>query len=248
MDVATIVDRFGGMRPKVPIRIALIEPHAVLREGLKRLIEADANLQIVASARSIDRGLAEIEMHQPDIVFTDLPPPPRTPAQAFGEIARRAPRTRIIVLTAHAAEEQVRAALNAGAEGYLLKDSDCAELLLAIRTVRLGHRFLCKPIASSFLTCYLLGGTRPSEAGTAASVTPRECEVLKRIAQGESNKTIARALSVSPKTVEKHRSNLMRKLQLHNTAAVTLYAIRNGLISQGDKARAAALGSQPVPV
>ena len=248
MDVATNMDRFAGMRAKVPIRIVLIESHALLREGVKRLIEADAGLHIVADVGSIDRGLAEIEMHQPDIVFTDLPAPPRTPAQAFAEIARRAPRTRIIVLTAHAAEEQVRTALNAGAEGYLLKDTDCAELLLAIRTVRLGHRFLCKPIASSFLTCYLLGVARPPEAGGAASVTPRECEVLKRIALGESNKTIARALNVSPKTVEKHRSNLMRKLQLHHTAAVTLYAIRNGLINQGDRPRPLLLGSQPVPV
>ena len=137
------------------------------------------------------------------------------------------------MLTAHESEEYIRAALNAGADGYVLKDANSAELMLAIRTVSIGQQFLCKAIASRILSGYLSGyapaDQRPTVPAGAQSITEREREVLTRIALGNSNKVIARELGVSPKTVEKHRSNLMRKLQLHNAAAITMFAIRNGM-------------------
>jgi len=138
------------------------------------------------------------------------------------------PETRKLVLTAHENEEYVRAALNAGADGYVLKEANSSELMLAIRTVSAGEQFLCKAIATKVLSGYLSGDQRPSGT-TVQSITGREREVLTQIALGNSNKLIARELGVSPKTVEKHRSNLMRKLQLHNAAAVTTYAIRHGM-------------------
>jgi len=134
-----------------------------------------------------------------------------------------------LVLTAHENEEYIRAALNAGADGYVLKDANSTELMLAIRTVSAGQQFLCKAIASKILSGYLSGDQRASFPSVAKSITEREREVLTRIALGNSNKLIARDLGVSPKTVEKHRSNLMRKLQLHNAAAITMFAIRNGM-------------------
>jgi len=141
--------------------------------------------------------------------------------------------TRKLVLTAHENEEYIRAALNAGANGYVLKDANSAELMLAIRTVSLGQQFLCKAIASKILSGYLSGHAsgeqRAAVPAVTQSITEREREVLTRIALGNSNKLIARELGVSPKTVEKHRSNLMRKLQLHNAAAITMFAIRNGM-------------------
>jgi DNA-binding NarL/FixJ family response regulator len=166
---------------------------------------------------------------QPDIVLTDLALPGRSGIELLGAIQRISPLTRKLVLTAHENEEYIRAALNAGADGYVLKDANSAELMLAIRTVSLGQQFLCKAIASKILSGYAAGDQRATTPVVTQSITEREREVLTRIALGNSNKLIARDLGVSPKTVEKHRSNLMRKLQLHNAAAITMFAIRNGM-------------------
>ena len=138
-------------------------------------------------------------------------------------------RSRKLVLTRSDCAEHIRAALQAGADGYVLKDASRAELMLAIRTVSTGARFLCKATTSRVLSGFLLPD-KPLPSPTHQSpLTVREREVLTRIAHGHSNKMVARELGVSPKTVAKHRANLMRKLHLRNTAAITMYAIRNGL-------------------
>jgi DNA-binding NarL/FixJ family response regulator len=215
------------------IRIVLVEDHAILREGLKALILMEADFDIVGEFASAEQSLAGIGELQPDIVITDLALPGRSGIELLGEVKLLSPRSRKLVLTAHENEEYIRAALNAGADGYVLKDANSAELMLAIRTVSLGQQFLCKAIASKILSGYLSGYTAGDQRATAPAmtqcITEREREVLTRIALGNSNKLIARDLGVSPKTVEKHRSNLMRKLQLHNAAAITMFAIRNGM-------------------
>jgi DNA-binding NarL/FixJ family response regulator len=211
------------------IRIVLVEDHAILREGLKALIEIEPDFDIVAEFGSVEDSLEGIARLQPDLVLTDLALPGRSGIELLTEIERLSPLTRKLVLTAHENEEYIRAALSAGANGYVLKDANGAELMLAIRTVSVGQQFLCKAIANKILSGYLSGDQRPS--CIAKSLTEREREVLTRIALGKSNKLIARELGVSPKTVEKHRSNLMRKLQLHNAAAITMFAIRNGMTS-----------------
>jgi DNA-binding NarL/FixJ family response regulator len=220
---------------KPKIRIVLVEDHAILREGLKALIEIESDFDIVGEFGSVEECLAGIGDLQPDLLLTDLALPGRSGIELLTEIQRLSPSTRKLVLTAHENEEYIRAALNAGANGYVLKDANSAELMLAIRTVSLGQQFLCKAIASKILSGYLSGhapGDQRSAAPAATqSITEREREVLTRIALGNSNKLIARELGVSPKTVEKHRSNLMRKLQLHNAAAITMFAIRNGMTS-----------------
>jgi len=217
--------------PKPRIRIVLVEDHAILREGLKALIEIESDFHIVGEFGSVEDCLEGIRGLQPDLVLTDLALPGRSGIELLAEIQRLSPLTRKLVLTAHENEEYIRAALNAGANGYVLKDANSAELMLAIRTVAVGQQFLCKSIASKILSGYLSGDQRPSTATVAQTITGREREVLTRIALGNSNKLIARELGVSPKTVEKHRSNLMRKLQLHNAAAITMFAIRNGMTS-----------------
>jgi DNA-binding NarL/FixJ family response regulator len=218
-----------GSEPR--IRIVLVEDHAILREGLKALIEIESDFEIVGDFCGMEESLDGIRDMQPDIVLTDLALPGRSGIELLTEIGRLSPRTRKLVLTAHENEEYIRSALNAGADGYVLKDANSAELMLAIRTVAAGRQFLCKAIAGKILSGYLSGDQRPSSPVAAQSITGREREVLTRIALGNSNKLIARELGVSPKTVEKHRSNLMRKLQLHNAAAITMFAIRNGLTS-----------------
>src|ERR1700726_1731840 len=220
-----------GREGKRRIRIVLVEDHAILREGLKALIEIEPDFDIVGEFGSVEDSLAGIAELQPDLVLTDLALPGRSGIELLAEIQRLSPLTRKLVLTAHENEEYIRAALNAGANGYVLKDANSAELMLAIRTVSLGQQFLCKAIASKILSGYLSGDQRPSCPAVAQSITEREREVLTRIALGNSNKLIARELGVSPKTVEKHRSNLIGKLQRNNAAAITMFAIRNGMTS-----------------
>jgi two-component system response regulator NreC len=217
------------MQGKPRIRIVLVEDHAILREGLKSLIQIESDFDIVGDFCCMEDSLDGIRELRPDIVLTDLALPGRSGIELLGEIRRISPLTRNLVLTAHENEEYLRAALNAGADGYVLKDASSAELILAIRTVSVGQQFLCKTIASKILSGYLSGHQRTSSPAGTQSITGREREVLTRIALGNSNKLIARELGVSPKTVEKHRSNLMRKLQLHNAAAITMFAIRNGM-------------------
>jgi two-component system response regulator NreC len=223
----TLLD--AGSTPR--IRIVLVEDHAILREGLKVLIEIESDFDVVAEFDSVDQCLNAIGGLRPDILLTDLALPGRSGIELLAEMQRLSPATRKLVLTAHANEEYIRAALNAGADGYVLKEAASAELMLAIRTVAGGRQFLCEAIAGKILSGYLSGDRRLSCPPAAQSITGREREVLTGIALGNSNKLIARELGVSPKTVEKHRSNLMRKLQLHNAAAITMYAIRNGMTS-----------------
>jgi DNA-binding NarL/FixJ family response regulator len=231
---------------KRPIRIVLVEDHAILREGLRALIEIESDFEVVGEFCSVEQSLEGIGGLQPDIVVTDLGLPGRSGIELLLEIKRLSPATRKLVLTAHENEEYIRAALNAGAEGYVLKDANSTELMLAIRTVSTGQQFLCKAIASKILSGYLSGDQRPTSVAATQSITGREREVLTRIALGNSNKLIARELGVSPKTVEKHRSNLMRKLQLHNAAAITMFAIRNGITSSEPFADRAAVRLRPL--
>jgi DNA-binding NarL/FixJ family response regulator len=215
--------------PKPRTRIVLVEDHAILREGLKALIEIEPDFEIAGEFGGIEESLAGIGQLQPDLVLTDLALPKSSGFELLAQIKHVAPNARKLVLTAHNSEEYIRAALNAGANGYVLKDANRAELMLAIRTVAAGQQFLCKAIASKILCGYLSGGDARRSASKSQSITGREREVLTRIALGESNKAIARALALSVKTIEKHRSNLMRKLHLHNAAAITMFAVRNGL-------------------
>jgi DNA-binding NarL/FixJ family response regulator len=216
--------------PKPRTRIVLVEDHAILREGLKALIEIEPDFEIAGDFGRVSEGLAAICRLQPDLVLMDLSLPGSSGFELLAKIKDVAPRARKLVLTAHSSEENIRAALNADADGYVLKEANRAELMLAIRTVSAGQRFLCRAVANKILSGYLSGGQPRRSPGIAQSITGREREVLRRIALGESNKIIARALVLSVKTIEKHRSNLMRKLHLHNAAAITLFAVRNGLM------------------
>jgi DNA-binding NarL/FixJ family response regulator len=231
------------MESKPRIRIALVEDHAILRDGLKVLIELESDFAVVGEFNCVEESLSGIRDLRPDVVLTDLIFPGRSGLDLLAEIGRLSPLTRKLVLTLHDSEQYIRAALNAGADGYVLKDATSAELMLAIRTVSAGQQFLCKAIAGKILSDYLSGEQRPLCPAAAQSITGREREVLTRIALGNSNKLIARDLGLSPKTVEKHRSNLMRKLQLHNAAAITMFAIRNGMT--GSEPFSDSVGTRP---
>jgi DNA-binding NarL/FixJ family response regulator len=215
--------------PAPRTRIVLVEDHAILREGLRALIEIEADFEVTGDFACVAEGLAGIRRERPDIVLTDLAFPTSSGFELLSQIKHVAPCARKLVLTAHCSEAYIRAALDAGADGYVLKDANRAELMRAIRTVAAGRQFLCEAVADKIEVGSFAGSELRPSPNTTPSITGREREILTRIARGESNKDIARALALSVKTIEKHRSNVMRKLHLHNTAAITLFAVRSGL-------------------
>ncbi len=212
------------------VRLVLVDDHAILREGLRALLALESDLEVVGEAENGDAGLEIVERLQPDVVITDLAMPHRTGIQVIARVRKVAPAARVLVLTVHNGEEYIRAALTAGADGYVLKDSSRADLLQAIRSIVRGQRYLCAPVSAKILSGYL-GDGDPRPVASVQHLTDREREILTLIALGKSNKRIALQLVLSVKTIEKHRSNFMRKLELHNTAGVTMFAICNGMVS-----------------
>jgi DNA-binding NarL/FixJ family response regulator len=215
-------------------RLVLVEDHAILREGLRALLELEQDLRIAGEAANGIDAVPTIESLKPDLVITDIALPGRSGIELIGCLRQVATASKILVLTAHNSEEYIRAALNAGAHGYVLKDASRAELLLAIRAVLGGQTYLCASVTAKVVTGYLRPKSESLSLSAVHLVTEREREVLTRVAMGMSNKLIARELDVSVKTVEKHRANLMRKLTLHNTAAVTRFAIKHGMVNAAD--------------
>jgi DNA-binding NarL/FixJ family response regulator len=211
------------MEPKSKLRIVLIQEHEVLRDGLEILLTRQGELSVVGSFDNISDALDSIPKLQPDLVLTDWQLAGQTVADLLAETRRLVPACKNLVLSSSESQGCVRAALQAGADGFIV--------LFAIRAVAGGRQFICNSTATRILTAQFSGARPVSARAMAQGITGREREVLTRIALGNSNKAIARELGVSPKTVEKHRSNLMRKLQLHNAAAITMYAIRNGMTS-----------------
>jgi DNA-binding NarL/FixJ family response regulator len=218
--------------PAVPISLLLVDDHAILREGLRALLELQPELRVVGEASTFDEAVELATRLQPAIVLTDIGLPGRSGLLLVRELRRVCPAARVVLLTAHASEEYIRAGLDAQADGYVLKDAGHAELIAAIRTVMTGQHFLCNAVASRVLATYLLRDGNSPKKDPLNSVTARERQVLARIAAGHSNKTVARELNLSVKTIEKHRANLMRKLELHNTADITRFALNHHLMDQ----------------
>jgi DNA-binding NarL/FixJ family response regulator len=232
----TPAPRIRATRASSPIRIVLVEDHAILREGLRALLELESDLEVVGEADEVNGALEAIERLQPHLCITDLALPGRSGIALISELCRLKSSVRMLVLTAHNTEEYIRAALNAGAHGYVLKDSGRADLLQAIHVVVSGGQYLCPSVSARVVSGFINGGESRSATSPEQLVTLREKQVLTRIALGHSNKLIARDLGLSVKTVEKHRSNLMRKLTLHNAAGITLFALRHGFIEAGGQA------------
>ncbi len=212
------------------LSLMLVDDHAILREGLRALLELEPDFNVVGEAASYDEAVIMAARLQPGVVLTDIGMPGRSGLALVRELRAVCPAVRVVLLTAHASEEYIRAGLDCSADGYVLKDSGHAELMTAIRTVATGQQFLCKAVAGRVLASYLNREEREA-ANPLNTITAREKQVLTRIASGQSNKAVARELNLSVKTVEKHRANLMRKLQLHNAAGIARFALNHHLIS-----------------
>jgi DNA-binding NarL/FixJ family response regulator len=218
------------MNPKY--RIVIAEDHTILREGLKSLLSSNPEFEIVGEAEDGRGAIRCVEKLKPNLVLTDLSMPRMNGMDAIREIKRKSPETKILVLTVHKTEEYILATLQAGADGYLLKDSTHAELLMAVKHVLGGKRYISPGISDKVLEGYLEGKKAIKLRTSWETLTRREREILKLIAEGYKNKEIADDLCISVKTVEKHRANLMEKLNLHNVQALTTFAIERGLVSR----------------
>ena len=220
------------LRTASAARIVLIEDHAILRDGLRALLELEPEMQVVGEASTAAEGARVARNCNPTLIITDLAMPGGLGLRAIDELRSTCPSVRVLVLTAYCTDEYIHAALNAGADGYVLKDASRAELMHAVRVVIAGQKYFSEPVSARLVSSYLRRN-EPVLAG-CPRITERERQVLTRVALGETNKRVAMALRLSIKTIEKHRANLMRKLDLHNTAAVTLFAVRNGMLPAGD--------------
>ena len=212
--------------------ILIADDHTLFREGLRSLLSTHEVLHVLGEAENGQEALRAVAERKPDLLLIDLSMPKMGGLDAIREIKRYEPETKILVLTVHETEEFVLAALNAGASGYVLKDATHQELILAIRSVLREKRYLSPDISAKVIEGYIDGRKAVKSTSSWESLTLREREILKLIAEGRKNKEIADILFLSAKTVAKHRANLMNKLDLHSASALTAYAMERGLLSK----------------
>jgi len=209
--------------------VLLAEDHTIVRKGLRALLADEPDVEVVAEAEDGSEAVRMAQQLRPDVVLMDFSMPGLNGLEATRQIKRWVPEVKVLVLTRYADEEHVSQVLRAGASGYVVKRAAPAELVLAIRAVYRGDTFLSPAISRTVIEEYV----RQAEATAKDSyeqLTDREREVLQLIAEGHSSREIAERLTISEKTVRTHRANLMDKLDLHNAAALTKYAIRKGLV------------------
>jgi two-component system response regulator NreC len=211
-------------------RIMIVENHTLLRAGLRMLLSQDDDLEVIGES---DNGRDAIKMALklvPHLILTDLNMPGMSGIEATRAIKLVLPDTKVLVLTAHKTDEYIHESLKAGADGYILKDASHNELSVAIHSILNGKTYLSPDISERVINGYLNPGNLGNVTSAWDTLTFREREVLKLVAEGHANKHIADYLGLSVKTVEKHRSNLMKKLDLHNASTLTAYAIEKGLV------------------
>jgi DNA-binding NarL/FixJ family response regulator len=213
----------------VPVRVLLADDHALVRAGVRALLEGLEGVSVVAEAGNGNEVLELARAHRPDVVLLDISMPGLSGLEASLQLKQELPEIRVVMLSMHANEEYVLQALRAGAAGYMLKDSATAELGLALKAVMQGETYLSPPISKQVVEGYV------QRVGTeqlgADNLTPRQRQVLQLIAEGHSTKEIAYRLELSVKTVETHRAQLMDRLRIRDIAGLVKYAIRNGIVS-----------------
>jgi DNA-binding NarL/FixJ family response regulator len=211
------------------IRILLADDHTILRNGIRALLEDEPGMSVVGEAEDGRAAVGLACQLKPDVLIMDIAMPLLNGLEASRQIKQQCPGVKVLILTMHDNEEYIRQVLEAGAMGYILKDAAARELISAIRTVYRGEAVLSPAVTRLVIEDYLRwGGVRPQEE--ANGLSPREREVLQLIAEGYTNKQIAEILSISVKTVQAHRNNLMQKLDLHDRGELIKYAIQKKII------------------
>jgi DNA-binding NarL/FixJ family response regulator len=212
--------------------ILIAEDHTLMREGLKALLSTEPNFEIVGEACDGRETVDMVGRLAPDLLLLDLSMPLLHGLEAIKEIKRGGARTKILVLTVHKDEEFILAAFKAGADGYILKEASHAELRMALESVLSGNRFISPAISQLVIDAYVEAAGSLKAESSWDTLTGREREILKLIAEGHTNRRISDMLSISVRTVETHRANLMRKLDVHSVAELTALAADRGLINR----------------
>ena len=212
------------------IRILIADDHPVVRKGIKALLSTEPGLEVVGEAADGEQAVTKARTLKPDVILMDLSMPRKDGVQAISEIRQEIPEAKVLVLTSFAEDKRIIAAIEAGALGYLLKDSSPQELIRAVHTVYQGESSLHPTVAHKLIHRF----QRSSKELQTDPLTARELKVLRLIAKGLSNHDIANKLFISEPTVRAHVSNILRKLHLENRTQATLYALREGLASLED--------------
>jgi DNA-binding NarL/FixJ family response regulator len=212
-------------------KIVIAEDQTIVRQGLRSLLESEQNIEVVAEAGDGIETLKCVEQHSPDLVLLDLAMPRMSGLSAIRDIKERFKNTKILVLTFHSSEEYILEAFGSGADGYCLKNDTHTELLTAIKNLLSGKSYISPSVSEKVLEGYLAGRQKLKKETSWETLTKREKEVLKLVGEGYSSVEIGGILNISPKTADKHRSNIMNKLNLHSAPALTAYAIERGLVT-----------------
>jgi len=213
------------------ITVLLAEDHMIVREGFHKMLELEADLEVIGEAQDGRQAVALAKKLRPEVVLMDIAMPQLNGLEATRQLLKALPATRVIMLSAHGDDAYVENATDSGAVGFLLKQTSAHEVCQAIREVHQGRKFFSSAIARHFHRLNpLLPGRAPGLNSKTAALTSRELEVLQLIAEGKANKETAHELGIGIKTVEKHREHLMQKLDIHDTAGLTRYAISAGII------------------
>jgi DNA-binding NarL/FixJ family response regulator len=212
------------------ITVLLAEDHTVVREGLRALLKVEGDIEVVGEAETGRQAVKLAKKLRPDVVVMDIAMPLLNGLEATRRISKAVPATRVLMLSAHGDDEYIRQAVMLGAAGYLIKQTSADLLAKAIREVQKGNAFFSPSVAKRLPSLSLELPDRSGVLKKKTRLTSREVEVLQLIAEGKANKQVAMGLGISIKTVEKHRQHLMEKLDLHDTAGLTRYAIAAGII------------------
>jgi DNA-binding NarL/FixJ family response regulator len=212
-----------------PIRLVLVDDHALVRAGLRSLLESFEGIEVVAEAGDGREALSAIHAHRPNVVLMDVMMPGLNGLESTARITKDLPNTRVVILSMNSTEEYVLQAMRAGAAGYLLKNALPDELEVAVKAVARGETYLSSVVSKHVIDAYLArtGG----DGSPLDRLSPRQREVLQLVAEGCSTKEIATRLDLSTKTVEMHRTHLMDALGIHDIAGLVRFAIRAGLVS-----------------
>jgi DNA-binding NarL/FixJ family response regulator len=213
------------------LRILLADDHTLLRHGLCKILEEQDDWKVIAQASNGREALKETMRLQPDVAILDIGMPQLNGIEATRQLVRRLPKLHVLILSMHADEAYVTQALQAGAKGYLLKDSADTDLIRAVQAVAAGKSFFSPTVAKVMLDDYVRHLATKGIVDRYQALSEREREIFQLIAEAHSNKEIAELLSISPTTVDTHRAHILQKLDVHNTAELVLYAVRRGIIS-----------------
>jgi DNA-binding NarL/FixJ family response regulator len=216
----------------MPFRILVADDHEVVRRGLCALLQAQPDWEICGEAGDGREALEKAQKLRPDVVILDIGMPSLNGLEATRQILKINPQTRILILTLHDSDQVVREVLNAGARGFLLKSDAARDLVAAVEALRRDKTYFTSKVAAMVLEGFLKQGTPAAVAAPPprGRLTPREREIVQLLAEGKSTKEVAVALGLSVKTAETHRSNIMRKLELHSVSDLVLYAVRNNIV------------------